>query len=532
MISKVVIRGYRKFRHFFIAPDASTNIVVGDNETGKSTLLEAISLALSGRIDGRWANEELNPYWFNADEVRDYFSAYATNPQAPAPVISIELYFDSADPDVQRMRGIHNSLNLDCPGVKLEVVRNPDYDEEFDAYMSAEDRPDVLPTEYYEALWKDFNDTPLRRRPAALGLSVIDSRTIRSKAGVDYHTREILSSFLDPKERAAISVAHRKSRHDMTTTALKGLNEKVREGSEEIHDSPLDLTMDQSARASWEAGVVPQVTGIPFAMAGQGQQASIKVALAMKRKADYARTVLIEEPETHLAYSRLHKLIDRVEKLAGDNQQLFVTTHSSFVLNRLGLNKLICLRGDSAGRITDLANDTVQYFKHLSGYDTLRLVLANRLVLVEGPSDEMVFKRGYFDRFKQYPEAAGIDVISMNGITFKRALELCALLDRDVVALQDNDGTPVADILQEVAEFMSATRAMFVGDPSLGRTLEPQLIIANGFEHMRTVLGLRSHDNPETWMPNHKTEGALRILESKQAVLMPDYITQAVEHFA
>lgn len=532
MIFKVVIQGYRKFRRFFIDPDPAMNIIVGDNETGKSTLLEAITLALSGRIDGRWANEELNPYWFNAEDVREYFAAYAKNSQTPAPSINIELYLHSKDPDIQRLRGIHNSLRIDCPGTKLEVARNPDYYEEFAAYMADPGRPDVLPTEYFEAVWKDFNDLPLRRRPTALGLSVIDSRTIRSKAGVDYHTREILSSFLEPKERATISVAHRKSRHELTNSALHSLNKKVREGSEALHDAPLGLTMDQSARASWEAGVVPQVDDVPFAMAGQGQQASIKVALAMKRRADSARTVLIEEPETHLAYSRLQMLLNRVEDLAGENQQLFVTTHSSFVLNRLGLNKLICLHGSTSTRIIDLGAETVSYFKHLSGYDTLRLVLANRLVLVEGPSDEMIFKRSYFDRFQNSPESDGIDVISMNGITFKRALELCARLDRDVVALQDNDGTPVAKILEELEEYMSTSRRMFVGDPVLGKTLEPQIIQANGVDKMRSVLGLRQHDNPDTWMLNHKTEGALRILESQETVVMPAYIQQAVDHFA
>lgn len=532
MITKVVIQGYRKFRHFSVEPDPAMNIIIGDNEAGKSTLLEAIALALSGRIDGRWANEELNPYWFNARDVRDYFAAYAQNPETPTPSIRIELYLDSNDPDVQRMRGIHNSLRNDCPGTKVEVVRNPDYDEEFAAYMADPNRPDVLPTEYFEATWKDFNDMPLRRRPTALGLSVIDSRTIRSKAGVDYHTREILSSFLEPKERAAISVAHRKSRHEMTTSVLNSLNDKVREGSEDLHDAPLGLTMDQSARASWEAGVVPQIGDIPFAMAGQGQQASIKVALAMKRRAESARTVLIEEPETNLAYSRLQKLLHRVEVLAGESQQLFITTHSSFVLNRLGLNKLICLHGDTTSRLTDLEDGTVSYFKHLSGYDTLRLVLASRLVLVEGPSDEMIFKRGYFDRYHRYPESDGIDVISMNGITFKRALELCARLDRDVVALQDNDGTPADEILEELSEYTSEIRQMYVGVSTLGKTLEPQLIQVNGVEKMRTILGLRAQDNPETWMPNHKTEGALRILLSQETVVMPPYIQQAIEHFA
>jgi putative ATP-dependent endonuclease of the OLD family len=532
VIRKIVVNGYRTFKSLVVEPDARLNIIVGDNETGKSTLLEAISLALSGRIDGRWANEELNPYWFNASLVSEYFAAYSEDVTIPPPRIQIELYLDSTEPDVQRLRGIHNSLAEDAAGVRLYVALNPDFEPEFMAYMAAEDRPNVLPTEYFEATWKDFNDTSLQRRPHGLGMSVIDSRTIRSRAGVDHHTREILGSFLDAKERAAISVAHRKSRYDMTSRDLQELNKKIAESSDEIHDAPLSLAMDQSARASWESGVVPHVTAIPFAMAGQGQQASIKVALAMRRRAETARFVLIEEPETHLSYSRLQRLIDRIQVLAGENQQLFVTTHSSFVLNRLGLDRLVLIHGDTTARITDVRDDTVAYFQHLSGYDTLRLVLATRLVLVEGPSDEMVFKRGFKDRHGKFPEDVGIDVVSMSGITFKRALELCALLDRDVVALQDNDGTPAQEILDEIAEFTSGKRQMFVGDPIDGNTLEPQLISANGEQGMKTLLRLRDQDSPVTWMPNHKTEAALRILKSDEQVVMPSYIARAIEHFA
>ncbi len=59
-------------------PNAGTNIVVGDNESGKSSLLEAVSLALTGRINGRWAQDELNPYWFNATAVTNYFASLST----------------------------------------------------------------------------------------------------------------------------------------------------------------------------------------------------------------------------------------------------------------------------------------------------------------------------------------------------------------------------------------------------------------------------------------------------------------------
>lgn len=66
MIKKIRIRGYRIHRDLTIYPNQKLNLIVGGNEAGKSTLSEAIVLALTGRINGRSAAEELNPYWFNA----------------------------------------------------------------------------------------------------------------------------------------------------------------------------------------------------------------------------------------------------------------------------------------------------------------------------------------------------------------------------------------------------------------------------------------------------------------------------------
>ena len=62
MITKIKIHGYRKFKDLTLDPNPRLNLIAGANESGKSTLMEAITLALTGRINGRWASEELNPY--------------------------------------------------------------------------------------------------------------------------------------------------------------------------------------------------------------------------------------------------------------------------------------------------------------------------------------------------------------------------------------------------------------------------------------------------------------------------------------
>jgi len=528
MITRIIIDGYRCFEHLDFEPNPGLNIVVGDNECGKSTLLETIALALTGKINGRWASEELNPYWFHYPSVLQFFDSYKPGEAVP-PEVVIELYLSNDIDALQRLRGVHNSQKEDCPGVALRVSLAGDYRAEFAKYMESEP-PTVLPVEYYEIEWRSFGDDRLVKRPKELAASYIDSRTIRSTAGVDFHTREMLSEHLESRERAEISLASRRSRQEITEKTLGAINDRIRRDSEKLHDKPIGLQMDQSARNSWETGIVPQVDEIPFAMSGQGQQAAIKMSLAMSKTTGTSTYVLIEEPENHLSYTSLNQLISRIDYLAGEEQQLFVCTHSSFVANRLGIDRLVLLHRGNAAMLSTLPDDTVAYFRKLPGYDTLRLALARQVALVEGPSDAMIVERAYRDSKGKLPIEAGIDIVSMGGLTFRRALEVCRALDRKGVALRDTDEQAPSKIRDGLADLLEdGSREIFIGEPATGKTLEPQLASANSEEVMRRVLGLPDGTNIATWMGNNKTEAAIRIFDAEERIEMPAYVTEAIE---
>lgn len=528
MISRVIISGYRCFKHLDFEPNPGLNVVVGINESGKSTLLEAVALALTGRSNGRWVGEELNPYWFHRQTVLDFFERRGRGEAVPAPELRIELFLASDNDAFQPLRGVHNTQGLDAPGIQVSAALSPDYHAEFDAYLQNQP-PLVLPVEFYEVQWKDFSDAFVTRRPKSLNASIIDSRTIRSTSGIDYHTREMLSAHLDETERVQISLAHRRSRQEITEGTLASINTRIATENAAVHDRSLGLQMDQSARASWETGIVPQVDDIPFAMAGQGQQASIKVALAMSRTAGTANFVLIEEPENHLSHTSLAKLMARIANLAQADQQLFITTHSSYVLNRLGVDSLLLLNGSQISRFANLSPETINYFRRLSGYDTLRLVLAEKVVLVEGPSDAIAFARAFKDTAQETPSQRGIDVLSMNGLAFKRALELCVGIDRDVVALRDNDGIEPDTLRDDLKEFLEpARRQMFIGAVADGATLEPQIVTANDEATLREVLKLTAQMDVQKWMSANKTEAALRTHDSATSISYPRYILHAV----
>jgi putative ATP-dependent endonuclease of the OLD family len=529
MITKVHIRGYRIYKNFTFCPNAKKNILVGDNDAGKSTLMEAISLALTGRIAGRGVMEELNPYWFNTELVSKFVAARIAGQKPSFPEILIELYLRDDD-DLQVLCGAVNTAvpTTASPGVFLRIFANDEYQDMLDEWLK--DPNELLPVEYYACEWRSFADRELVKRPRALSVATIDSRTVKSTTGIDYHLRQILSDHLEAPEKAAISLDYRKIKASMTEGALADVNARISKLGAALQAEPMALAMDQTSRTSWESAVTPHVDRVPFAMAGLGQQAAIKISLAMKRHAAKVKVVMIEEPENHLSHTSLRILLDRIEELASDEQQLFISTHSTYVLNRLGLDALHLLTRNHVSKITDLSPDTVRYFQRLPGYDTLRLVLAGKIVLVEGPSDEIIFERVFFDKFGITPMDAGIDVISMRGLALARCLELCHVIDKPVAVMRDNDGVEPAELRDSVEKWLDGKRReLFIGAVVDGHTLEPQLVTANGEAHLRGILNIVPRANLITWMTREKTEGALLIAESDRAFTPPAYMNAAAE---
>jgi putative ATP-dependent endonuclease of the OLD family len=527
LITKVKIENYRIYRSLIFKPNRRLNLLVGGNESGKSTLMEAIALALTGRINGRSANEELNPYWFNTEVIEAFVKNRRAGKRVAWPEIGIELFFENQD-ELQQLCG---AINTDvptnaCPGITMRVLPNPDYLPELEEW--GKKASNLLPVEYYMIDWRSFADRVITSRPKQLATAVIDSRTVRSSTGIDYHMRYILNDGLEPDERAAISIAYREVKASMSDTALKNVNDRMSKIHASLHDQPITLAMDQSTRSSWEGAVTPHVSDVPFSMSGQGQQAAIKISLAMSRHSECSSFVMVEEPENHLSHTGLTILLSRMESLAADHQQLFVTTHSSFVLNRLGVDCLHLLGSNTPRKLSDLDPETVGYFQKLPGYDTLRMVLANKIVLVEGPSDEIIFQRIFQDRFGKCPMSFGIDVLSMRGLSLRRCLELCAALDKNVAAIRDNDGAEPADLRVPLDKWLAKERRdLFIGAAAHGHTLEPQLIHHNGETTLRTILGIDDKADLATWMKREKTEAALRIAKAERQIIPPKYMLDA-----
>ena len=535
MIRELRVSGFRILKDFVWEPKEGLNILVGANSAGKSTVLDAIELVTRGSIRGQSARRSLSPDWFNKDIVDAFFQELGGPLEgANVPEIKIVAVF-SEDRHLARITGANDPDKKfeNAPGIFITYTVPPSllprFFEECRGIKEA-GGPFVLPTDYYDCSWRIFQGDSIVRRPEGVSCTRIDTAPEPRSRAVDAYAKSYVGEELDDDKMREVSSRFRRVSAQIDREILSDITVNC------SGRGNLGLQMDRSPRTDWTNSIVLHREGLPLYALGSAEQTLTKCAVSLENAASES-ILLLEEPECHLSYSWLNDLVGVIADTAGKDRQIFVTTHSPFVLNRLGLDSLsVIAEGNSPSRITSLSEDTVSYFKRLSGYDTLRIVLADKAVLVEGPTDELVFDWAFRKERGKLPHEKGIDVIEC-GTSHKRLLELAAALEKGgIAALRDNDGDD-PDYWAGLAEpHLSNVRAFFCGTLGEGKTIEPQMIEANKgkLQTLASIVRKRgsSTDRLEEFMTNNKTEWALRLLEADRSISeilsIPSYILNAI----
>lgn len=532
-IRKVIIKNYKQFKNIEIEFNTDINIIVGDNEAGKSTLFEAINLALTSKINGRPLIQELTPYLFNAEVVKNYIDELQNNPKAKLPEILIEIYFNENE-ELQKFRGSNNSKQEDAIGVCLKIKFDTNFGEEYNHYISKKENVTTVSVEYYSCEWLSFASSGFKFTQLPIKSLLIDNIEHKFMNGPDRYISYLLEDTLEKNENAILSLKYRKLKEDfIDDESIKKINNKITELNDKVTEKDLKISVDVSARSSWDANLSLYLNGIPFKFIGKGEQNSIKTKLALKTKAEKAKIILIEEPETSLSYSNMNRLISYIKENCCD-KQIFISTHSSYVMNKSGIDKTIILNKAQHLKLNDLTSDTYEYFKKLPGYDTLRLILSKSAFLVEGPSDELIVQKAYLKKYGKLPIDDGIDVISVHGLSFLRFIEIAFQINKKVTVFTDNDGnyTKLEEKYKDYTE--NENIKIQYSKNNLLRTLEPQITDINEVDDLCNVLGLnKEHYNSKEkiteWMINNKTDSALSIfLDNDNQINFPEYIVNAI----
>lgn len=536
-IRKLKIKNFKCFSGWFTVDFTSgINILVGNNGTGKSTILEAINLVLTGIYHGKNIKNELSQYIFNKAVVDNYLKKVNVGEKIEPPEIVLEVYFDAEIPE---FLGDGNSdESKDTSGISLSVKFDQRYSQEYS--ILCQNEMTSLPIEYYTVNWMSFSRENITTRSVPIKSAMIDATTYTPTNGSDIYISRIVKNLLDDNELINISQAHRLMKEKFSRDSnIMNINRKLTETS----NNKLTISVDFGAKNTWESSLVTQLNEIPYNNIGKGTQCIIKTQLALSdHKMENKQVILLEEPECHLSYSNLNILLDKVNKSVKE-KQIIITTHSSFVSNKLGLENLILLNHGKTLRLAELSNETNLFFKRIAGYDTLRLLLSEKSILVEGDSDELIVQKAYMVSHEgKLPISDGIDIISV-GVSFLRFLEIAKVLELRVSVITDNDGD-IEALKKKYSDYLGDNCCENINicfdnrtyeyngvlEDYNNNTLEPCIYRVNSIDVLNSVLNksYKKVDDLLRYMRSNKTEVALKIFESEQPIEFPQYIKDGI----
>lgn len=399
---------------------------------------------------------------------------------------------------------------------------------------------DSLPIEYYQIQWRSFarRDYFNNKFIGFKGL-MIDYDNFSSN---NQYTSKIIKEFFDEDASVKMSKAQRKVFDNLVNNdTVNKINEKIIE-NQELKDKNVTLGVLSVSKTSWENLISTKVNDIPFEHIGKGEQCVIKTYLSFINQSTKNKgIIMIEEPECHLAYGNQNKLLSFIKTKLSEFQ-VIITTHSSFVLNKLGLNNLLLISCSNCISFEDIDEDTTKFFEKKSGYDTLRFLLCDKSILVEGDSDELIIQRAYKDTYNKMPIDDGIDIISV-GLSFLRFLEIAKQLKLRTSIVTDNDGNLEA-LKEKYKEYRNIPNINICYSRTIVKhsdintnkeivpnlnTLEPELIRANSRTLLNAILDKNFTDEELLhYMFKNKTEVAWKIFKSTEEINYPQYILDSI----
>ena len=530
-ITKIKIKNFKLFRNVSIALNEKT-VIIGNNSAGKSTLLEALALAFTGKYRGNRIERVLTEDIFNSQSVNEYFEGKRKGRNPEPPEIKISIYFSNY-PDFQ---GNRNDESEDAAGFTFLLTYDRDN-------PSASENQTSFPLEGYFVKLTNFSGNKILFKDLPLTPYIIDSDNLPSNY---LYSFKLLKSLTQDYNLINVS---RKIRNaieeiDFANTLTDVKSPDIPKINSKNHKATLGII--SLANNAWENLLTVNLDDIPFNNLGKGEQIALKTAFSVAEKSlNDQKLILIEEPESHLSAQNLNILLSDILEQSANNQ-ILITSHSNFVLNKMGLSNALLLPSEPKDVIemqTEIDEEDEEFFQIRPSNLTLRYLLNRKVILVEGDSDALIVEKAYMQKYQRIPSHDGIDIISV-GLAFKRYLNLAQKYQIMTAVVTDNDGDPNG--LSE--RFKDYKKDQFIGiffdkDNHNNRnwdevmvpnqnTLEPNLVREIGIGTLTKILDIENpmkEDELVQYMVRNKTKCALKLYKVKENLTFPNYIVEAID---
>jgi putative ATP-dependent endonuclease of OLD family len=512
-IKYIQLLNFKRFEQYDITCDPELNLFIGDNEAGKSSIMLAIDLVLSGsrsKVESCGLESLLN-----AVVVAKFLSG--TKKIADLPSLRVEVYLN--EQSNFEMNGKINSLDRICDGLCLICEPDLQLSREI-ADVLKQDAPN-FPFEFYKISFKTFSGEGYSGYSQYLRHIFIDNSQINNEYAMREYIRSVYHINAKGSEKHIHQNEYRKYKDHFKTNILSDLNGRL---------DTYAFAIKSNSKANLETDLTLTEDEITIDNKGKGRQCFIKTEFALSKGSEKADIVIIEEPENHLSHHHMKLLISRISE--AKQIQLFVTTHNTLISTRLDLRKSILIHGNGTKPLLlkDLPEPTARFFIKAPDNNIVEYILSQKVILVEGDAEYILMEAFYKEVTGQELNSSGIHIISVGGISFKRYLDIALILGIKTAVVRDNDGDHTANCVTNYDLYQQPHIKIFADQNNANSTFEKSVYACN--QKICDELfgsGLKSLTVIQH-MLCHKSDAAFKLLDKKSnEIKTPAYIKEAIE---
>ena len=447
-ISDISIEGYKNCNNkSTIKFNPGLNIVVGENASGKTTIIDAIRMVLREH-EVKYVTED------------DFFKSFEEEEEKKNICIDITLKELTPEEKITFLSWCNADFDAE---LHLEVEKNPN----FKGYYKKTIWGGKSKSSAFEEDTFDFIDTiylpALRNAEEKLSNGKKSRLALLLKHQYDEKEREeeLVKAFSDFNEAI---ISNKDGKYEELSKAKKDINAAMHDSMGSVFGQSINLQFSESTFSS----ILQNIKMVFFPHVGEVDEkkfrdiainslgynnllyiATVFAELEIVNKNNSLFTVLlIEEPEAHLHPQIQSKLIKYLKQMTNDkkNLQIIVTTHSSVIASSVSIDSIIHIIGSNEGieskKISDfgLSYSEKNYLNRWMDITKSTMLFSKGIILVEGICEAMILPalapkvlKSYNEKSKiKLPttlEEAGVTIVNINGINFKYFYPLFADLE-------------------------------------------------------------------------------------------------------
>lgn len=442
-INELEVNNYRCFEDISMKDTSNLVILIGENDTGKSFLLEAVRLL----------GEKENMSYL---KIAGYeYLCFGAEPLADQPIrINAVLNLNHEDRNALQKGSSSSFVSRGDLSISLEVGINNEFrfywktiegeglpplfgskEANYPKFMMENDQ---LENVFIDESGKNIDSASVTQTIERLLLSkikFIPAVRDRPAESEDFFKRDLLipeSTEEIIKSNAGETVPARQSKWIRYNKDRKQfVNDSMRLVGE-------DLVFDKNIKE--------ETVTIPPYLRGGGVQMILHLLHEIENTS--ADIVLIEEPENHLHPRLIKKLMKRIKEISDkQGKQFFITTHSPFVIDSGLLSDVWFIWQEEGStkikRVTDKEELGSKFFQ--MGINPGDFLLSNFILIVEGLSDS-IFLQGVAGKLGKNFGEVGITIIDAGGDTKEKTnyqlwAEVCQNVPLPVRCLLDKSSS-------------------------------------------------------------------------------------------